>query len=112
MKKILLTVLAFWVLLLSPGLCLAGALEHICGDCPDSSACEHEDDCSNDPCAIDLLPPGSANYLGKIISVAVSVQGSFAIGSIHADPLHFPIALLPPVRDNLPRPESDLPLLS
>jgi hypothetical protein len=97
---------------LSPGLCLAGALEHICGDCPTSSACEHEDDCANDPCAIDLLPPGSAKNLGKIIIVAVPVQGTFAVESHHADSLHFPVASLPPVRDNLPRPESDLPLLS
>jgi len=112
MNRILLTTLAFWVLLLSPGLCLAGALEHICGDCSESSACEHEDDCANDPCAIDLLPPVSAKNLSKIIIVSVPVQGSFALESIHADPLHFPIASLSPVRDNLPRPESDLPLLS
>ena len=112
MKKILLTVLAFWVLLLSPGLCLAGALEHFCGDCPESSACEHEDECANDPCAIDLLPPGSAKNLNVSISGAVPIQVSFAIDSIHPDPLHFPEAALSPVRDNLPRPESDLPLLS
>jgi hypothetical protein len=112
MKRILLTTLAFWVLLLSPGLCLSGALAHICGDCPESSACEHEDDCANDPCAIDLLPPGTVKIINVSVSPAVPVQGSVDHESIHADPLNFPVASLPPLRDNLPRPESDLPLLS
>lgn len=112
MNRIFLTTLAIWVLLLSPWLCLAGALEHFCGDCPESSACEHEDDCANDPCAIDLLPPGSAKNLNVTISVPLPVQGLLVIVPIQADPLHFPVAALLPLRDNLPLPENGLPLLS
>lgn len=108
----MLIIFAFWVLLLSPGLCLAGALEHICGDCPGSITCAHEDDCANDPCDEELLRPDSpARFLAKTYG-SVLVQGHLTPEPCHVDTYPVRDASLLPIRANLPRPESDLPLLS
>ena len=112
MNRILLIIIAFWVLMLSPGLCLAGALEHLCDDSPQEATCNHEDDCANDPCSGEVLRPDSAT--GQfVISVAdapvqdrLSAQTEFIRTDSFLDALFFPD------RANLPRPASDLPLLS
>ena len=108
----MLTIFAFWVLLLSPGLCLAGTLEHICGDCPGSITCEHEDDCANDPCSEELLRPDSPKRFFAKTHGSVLVQGSLTPepGLVDVHPARD--ASLLPIRANLPCPLSDLPLLS
>lgn len=111
MKRTLLTALAFWVLLLSPGLCLAGAIEHLCADCPDRTACSHEDDCDNDPC-VDMVPPAAGKILFDSGSLPVWNHLIPVTDSTPANTATILWSSLPPVRDNLPRPESDLPLLA
>lgn len=112
MKRILLITIAFWVLLASPGLCLAGALEHMCADNPHGDTCAHEDDCANDPCSGEVLRPDSStnNFISSIDTAIVP-------DCLSAEAGFFPTftildALLFPDRANLPRPVSDLPLLS
>jgi hypothetical protein len=53
MRTVLIATL--WSLLLAPTACLAGALDHFCPSCPETP-CEHEIDCSSDPCNITLVP--------------------------------------------------------
>jgi hypothetical protein len=52
MRTVLIATL--WSLLLLPTACLAGALEHFCPSCSETS-CEHELDCSADPCNITVV---------------------------------------------------------
>jgi hypothetical protein len=110
MKRILLTTVAFWVLLLSPGLCVAGALEHVCAGCPEGITCEHEEDCTADPCGEVLLRPEVASSTVSI-PVAVLPQSFITSGSSVLDPEHLLRVSHLPARRNLPRPQSDLPLL-
>ena len=112
MKRTMLTIFVFWVLLLSPGLCLAGMLEHICGDCPGSITCEHEDDCVNDPCVEELLRPDSPKLFFAKTHGSVLVQSSLTPESGIVDARPVRNASLLPIRANLPLPVSDLPLLS
>ncbi len=108
----MLIIFAFWVLLLSPGLCLAGTLEHICGECPGSITCEHEDDCVNDPYGEELLRPDSPTRFFAKAHGSVLVQDSLTPEPPLADTHPVRDASLLPIRANLPRPESDLPLLN
>jgi hypothetical protein len=58
------------------------------------------------------LPPGAVQNSQIPFFPPVPVQGSLAPKSSPADRPHFPGATRFPLRDNLPRPASDLPLLS
>jgi hypothetical protein len=114
MIRILITTLAVWVLLLSPGLCLAGALEHLCEDCPEDITditCEHEEDCTADPCGEVLLRPDTASIISALAPVAVLPTGLITPESSILDPR--PLLKASPLSSgkNLPRPQSDLPLL-
>ena len=112
MNRKLLLIISFWVLLLSPGLCLAGALEHLCDDSPQEATCNHEDDCASDPCSGEVLRPDSSTS-----QLVISVDGAPVQDRLDAQPgflrtVPFLDTLFFPDRANLPRPASDLPLLS
>jgi hypothetical protein len=112
MNRTLLTAFAFWVLLLSPGLCLAGAIEHLCADCPEQAACSHEDDCENDPCVEVLPPPAMGKVLFASGDLPACLHGAMVPGPGPGTTAPVSLHLILPTRDNLPLPPSALPLLS
>ena len=40
-----------------PTLCLAGVLEHLCSEGPETTSCNHEEACDQDPCSDIALRP-------------------------------------------------------
>jgi len=58
MSRTFFTLLALWSLLLVPSLCVAGTLEHLCGECPEETGCGHEEDCLDDPCDVVVVATG------------------------------------------------------
>jgi len=111
MKRILMTSLTLWVLLLSPGLCLSGTLEHLCADNPTGDSCEHENDCASDPCGELLLVQAGNLYKSLATPMIPSNvnhhEESDLICRTAADA--FPNLRIQ--RVNLPVPPSDLPLV-
>ena len=106
------TFLTLWVLLLSPGLCLAGVLEHICVDSPKGTSCEHENDCALDPCGDLLLvqavdPQKPHTVPTALIATEVADASAMSRGVQLSD-----FRPSSPPRVNLPVPPADLPLLS
>jgi len=112
MKRILIVTIAFWVLLLSPGLCLAGALEHYCGDNSREATCSHEDDCAGDPCTGEALRPDAAAGLRTMPVGAAPSPDGFSAGTGRPRPSLPLQARLFPDRAPSPRPGTGLPLLS
>jgi hypothetical protein len=112
MKRMLLITIAIWVLLLSPGLCLAGTLEHFCADSSHNESCAHEDDCSNDPCSGEVLRPDATTNLFVIAVDAALVSNRLDTGTDLREAFSFLDTLFIPDRTNIPVPDSDLPLLS
>lgn len=110
MLRVLITTMALWALSLSPGLCLAGALEHPCTSCPEEAFCAHEEACVDDPCSDVLLRPdaslGANDEPAAVAHVATPLVGSDR-GERQMSRRNAPAL---PV-ENLPRPESDLPLI-
>jgi len=102
------TILTLWVLLLSPGLCLAGVLEHFCVDSPQGDSCEHEDFCASDPCGELLIVKASDPDIAIVVPVGDWV--SEMAEDIDATAVEY-LATLFPLRLNLPLPTADLPLL-
>lgn len=112
MKRIIMTFLALWVLLLSPGLCLSGALEHFCADSPAGSSCEHENDCANDPCGEILLVQAGNHHKSIVTPMIPSIVGLLADSDLNCGT---PAQAVPDLwlqRLNIPVPLADLPLLS
>lgn len=110
MKRSLVAIVALWAILLGPGLCLAGALDHLCSDCTEQMACGHEDRCAEDPCTETLLRPDTG-VNDREPTPPPAVNSGFASGPPRAFQHSRNSAELPPTsRKNLPRPESDLPL--
>jgi hypothetical protein len=60
MARITLILILAWTLLLLPALCTGGWLLHPC-DCGSTIGCEHEADCSSDPCEIGMARPDSSS---------------------------------------------------
>lgn len=56
--RALLLLFSSWCFLLSPALCEAGWLSHVCLDHADEE-CGHEEDCVDDPCTESALRPES-----------------------------------------------------
>ncbi|MCA9726539.1 MAG: hypothetical protein R3E12_15745 [Candidatus Eisenbacteria bacterium] len=111
--RAILPVLALWALLIGPGLCVTGALEHLCKDEGQATAtsCEHEEDCATDPCGDWVLRLDSDPS-----SLQLSPPALVVPTPVWPEPFSNERALLVsevpaiPVR-SLPRPDSDLPLL-
>lgn len=118
--------LAIWAIVLGPGLCVGGALHHLCfgcesgGDVGGPSAqpydhgtdpCAHEENCSTDPCVEPLSRPASIATFGFLAPVVVLVACFSAPEFDVAESPFVPRELLLPPGKNLPVPESDLPLL-
>ena len=100
---------ALWALLLAPGLCLAGALEHLCSDCTEGASCGHEDDCADDPCGDVLLRPDTDSSGG--VSAPSSAAPTAALPAAPRFLDLSPLLRAPSLPGKkLPRPESDLPL--
>ena len=115
MRHVLTILLASWILLVVPLFCLGGVVQHLCGDCPQVSACAHEEGCKEDPCgeplpalssrggSEDSVHPGAETALD--LAVTSTSATFFCVWSPHEPAPH------PPSRANLPLPESSLPLL-
>lgn len=104
-------ILTLWALLASPGLCLAGLIEHICADAPeDEVACGHEEACSEDPCLDALVRPENERGSGNATMAAARQSTSIRIDLVSNDATLISIVPLPHGRP-LPLHESDLPLL-
>ncbi len=111
MNRVFFSTLALWVLLLSPVLCLAGVLEHLCVACPENTCCDHEEDCAYDPCAEVLQVPDSAQGPGNHDRTVLLIQSCIKYDPFFVELPRFPNESLNQVQKNFPRPESDLPLL-
>lgn len=112
MRRLLLPILTIWAIVASPGLCVAGVLEHLCAGCPETASCEHEDDCAVDPCVDSAVRPVVGAEVGVLAPVVALVQTYTIIefdsnrhDASGVDPF-------PPERKNLSQLESDLPLLN
>ena len=57
LKRVVWSVLAYWVLLAAPVLCLGGIVVHQCARCAAQNPCGHEAGCEDDPCSV--TPPRS-----------------------------------------------------
>jgi len=109
MTRLVLTALALWVLLLGPGLCMAGTIEHACPGCEQETTCEHEDACPDDPCETQLLRPDGTSIVIAAAPIA-SVPPSLLAAASSACTTGSRAAT-GPSHPNLPRPTSDRPLL-
>lgn len=116
MPRLLSILLVVFALLAGPALCTGGLLEHDC-DCGQGGAelqCQHEDSCSDDPCASLTVPHEREDrnhptgFETSRSSVAV-VRWGMEIGSARWS--WSAISPLPPDRSNLPYAQSDRPLL-
>lgn len=112
MKHTLLLATALWVFLLSPGFCLAGAIEHVCADCPQGISCGHEEDCGADPCGEPVLRIDPHTDVCAPALLPALDPDSVSPGTVSAAALCFPCRPPSPSSDNLPCPDSDLPLLN
>ncbi len=74
-KALLITVL--WALMLVPFLCQAGTLVHVCTTCPDVP-CEHEAECSSDPCN-NILSPLLSLHDEFSPPLAAPIQGDLSL---------------------------------
>ena len=114
MARLLSHIVAVFVLLVAPALCIGGVLPHPC-DCGDGGAekqCQHEDSCSDDPCETLAPQEREARSLLNIevpwvpvVFVTWDPELGSARWSWSARPP------LPPNRSNLPYAQSDRPLL-
>jgi len=109
MKNTFLGIFTLWALLLAPGLCVGGLVEHACVDCTEIS-CSHEQDCTDDPCneAMLRVSPFSPDDLAA--TMVVVAAGEALTASTSAQTQSFVLDPPPPV-GNFPRYQSDQPLL-
>jgi len=103
--------LALWALLVLPTLCTAGMIGHAC-DCGVASQCEHESDCSDDPCNQLTARRSQQNSdLAKTVPLVESYTSS-ADSVPHKSSLDVRECFSERIsRKNLPYPPCDLPLL-
>ncbi len=103
--------LALWALLVLPSLCTAGVIGHACG-CGEASECEHESDCSDDPCnQLTARRSEQNNEMAETVPLAVSYT-SFAVNLSRKSSLDMRERFSERVSGkNLPYPPGDLPLL-
>ena len=115
MARLLPSLLAAFMLLVAPALCIGGLIEHEC-DCGDGGVemqCQHEDSCSDDPCESLKVPSDrDARSLLDIevlwVSMAVVTWDEELASARWSRSARPP---LPPDRWNLPYAQSDRPLL-
>lgn len=104
-------ILTLWALLASPGLCLAGLIEHICADAPeDEVACGHEEACSEDPCLDAMVRPENERGDGDTAEATAMESTSDRMDLVSNDASQ---NLIAPFLNGktLPLHESALPLL-
>ena len=106
--------LAF-MLLVGPAICIGGLLEHAC-DCGQGGAemqCQHEDSCSDDPCA-SLTAPSERDARTLLDIEAPWVFLAVVTWNAELAPARWSWSArpsLPPDWSNLPYAQSDRPLL-
>jgi hypothetical protein len=110
MKQLLFLAITLWVFL-TPTLCVAGVLEHLCDDCVEES-CTHEEECVEDPCPDFLIRPSvsSDDRDGDSMPVCLAPRFLVDTGMFLRKGAH-PAILQQDPRSNLPVRESELPLL-
>ncbi|MEZ4647182.1 MAG: hypothetical protein R3E97_00105 [Candidatus Eisenbacteria bacterium] len=112
MRNFLLPILAIWAIVASPGLCVAGVLEHLCAGCPETVACDHEDDCAVDPCVDSAVRPVVGADVGVLAPIVALVQTYVSVEFDVVQHEARGIDPFPPERKKLSQLESDLPLLN
>ena len=101
MRTVLIATL--WSLLLAPTACLAGALDHFCPSCPET-ACEHEIDCSADPCNITEVNVADSRFKGDLsLDIDLCVHALVEFGGIDLT-LGDAVPLVTHLHDSLPQP--------
>lgn len=114
MRRLTVTLIMAWTLLLLPALCTGGWLLHPC-DCGSSLGCEHESECASDPCEIGVAR--SDSWAQDYDDAHVQATNPSALlddtldrperGPIGHQPRTTPLIF----RKALPFPPADLPLL-
>lgn len=114
MARLTTTLLLLCALILGPALCLGGLLEHAC-ECGSAAsvACEHEQECPDDPCASVVRVEehdAQANFKFAGLQVLVAVLALDAELASESRPSPSKPPQLPG-RSNLPYAQSDRPQL-
>jgi hypothetical protein len=105
-------ILTLWALLASPGLCLAGLMEHACADAPETEAsCGHEETCAEDPCLDSPILPHSERNKDRTALLAAPLEQAVEVMSGATNPATVGENMPPAYGNSLPVHESDLPLL-
>jgi hypothetical protein len=82
--------MTIWSILIAPGLCSAGWIEHLCADHEDT-ACGHETECFDDPCASPTLRPDRSEGLA-VDQAPVPVAGlDFVFAASTVSAFHLPM---------------------
>ena len=99
---------SLWTFFGVPHLCMTGMISHPC-DQHGSQDCEHESDCSDDPCAKftatnpKLLRPASVDRVDQPLLAVYEPVIDLAVASPHlVPPLHPPRPISPATGDRLP----------
>lgn len=102
---------AFWAFSV-PLLCTSGLLIHPC-DCDSPSGCDHETECSDDPCnATAIVQNGSSVRTLDHSELVAAPLDDAPLVAVEAMLCSFSFRLVEPSgQDNRPYAESDLPLL-
>jgi hypothetical protein len=101
-----------WGFVLTPGLCQAGVLEHLCQGCAEHSSETHEDECASDPCALFLREPGTMRLDLVPIDIPGDVLGLMAPMCFSNVPVEVAGLFEGACRVNIPYHSSDVPLLA
>jgi hypothetical protein len=95
-----------------PLLCTAGVLVHPC-DCESPTGCDHETECSDDPCNVIVIVQNDSSVRAFDLSELVAAPIDHApLVAVDAMLCRFTLRLVEaPGQDNRPYADSDLPLL-
>jgi hypothetical protein len=81
-RTILFFAFTIWSILLAPGLCSAGWIDHLCADHDDAS-CGHEAECQDDPCASLSLKPARSESSDTDVAIAADPCAVFDASILH-----------------------------
>ena len=114
MAGVMAILLTAWSFLVTPSLCVAGALHHACGHEP-TGGHQHEETCPQNPCGALVITAGP----GRARVNEGTASGPEPVASVPAEPAQLKVPagrampghLRPPRLKRLPFPASDIPLL-
>ncbi len=89
-RIILFSAFTIWSVLIAPGLCSAGWIEHLCADHEDA-ACGHETECVDDPCASPTLRPDRSEDQGMDQAPVLVAGLDFVFAECSVSAFHLPM---------------------